>query len=255
MGKGGSGKSTVSSILAKNLSRKGYKILVIDADESNYGLHRQLGLGEPVELIEHLGGTRRIGQKMMEAMRNGKWDEPLAEVLGSSWTISSIPDECLTRKNGMALMQVGKMKHFGEGCACPIGALARNFLQNLVLEDDEVVIVDTEAGVEHLGRGVEKASDLALMVIDPSYESLRLSIKVKEMLEEAGKPVYYVLNRIEDGSSDYLKKKLDPSKVVAEFGNEARLRRAGLAGLEVPERVKGAAALTDFVVNTKEMRG
>ncbi len=247
LGKGGCGKSTVSSILAKNLARKGLSVLVVDTDESNYGLHRQLGIEEPLELMDHLGGKKDLGKKLMEAMKQGR-PEAMSELMGGKWGLSDIPESCLARKDGISLMQIGKVKHFGEGCACPMGALARNFLENLVVKDDEVVIVDTEAGVEHIGRGVERGGDLVLMVIDPSYESLRLSGKVEEMLKEAQKPVFFVINKADEKTADHLVGRLDAAKVVAIFGIEPRLSRAGLTGRAISGRVSGAAKLTNFVM-------
>lgn len=247
LGKGGCGKSTVSSILAKQLAGRGMSVLVIDTDESNYGLHRQLGVDEPIELMDYLGGKKDIGNRLMDAMREGR-PEAMSEMMGSKWSMADIPEKCLSRKDGVSLMQIGKVKHFGEGCACPMGALARSFLENLHLKDGEVAIVDTEAGVEHIGRGVEKGGDLIIMVIDPSYESLRLSNKVSEMLNEVGKPVYFVLNKVDDDAEGFLLGKLDASKVVATLANEPRLGRACLKGREVSARVKGASQLTDFVV-------
>lgn len=248
LGKGGCGKSTISSILAKNLAKNGLSVLVVDTDESNYGLHKQLGVGEPMELMDHLGGKKDLGKKLMESMRKGK-PEAMSQMMGGQWTLSDIPENCLARKDGVALMQIGKVKHFGEGCACPMGALARSFLENLVVKDDEVVIVDTEAGVEHIGRGVEKGGDLVLMVVDPSYESLRLSGKVEAMLAEANKPVFYVINKADRETADYLTSKLDASKVVTAFNSEPRLSRAGLSGREVTSRVSGAKQLTNFVMH------
>jgi CO dehydrogenase maturation factor len=191
LGKGGSGKSTVSALLARGLARKGYSVLVIDSDESNFGLHRQLGMEEPRELMEQLGGRRGAGRQIMESAREGKSIGPLDGNFGTA----DIPPGCLSIKDGVRLLQIGKVKHFGEGCACPIGVLASDFLERLRLAEREVAIVDTEAGLEHLGRGVERGADLVLMVMDPSFESLRLRDKVSTMLEEAGKPLFFVLNR------------------------------------------------------------
>lgn len=244
VGKGGSGKSTVSALLAKKLENKGYRVIIIDADESNYGLHRLMGMNEPKELMELFGGKKEIGRKLLEAIGA----DHKIELFGTRWRIEEIPPECLVTKGGIMLMRIGKIKHFGEGCACPIGALSREFLANLDLNDNEVAIVDTEAGVEHIGRGVETGSDVVLMVVDPSYESLRLSGKVEEMLGEAKKPGYYVINKADKETLEYLSSKLDASKVVAAFGNEPRLCKAGLTGREVSSRISGAARLTDFVI-------
>ena len=71
-GKGGSGKSTISALLAKKLMTKGYRILVVDTDESNYGLSTQLGMNDPKELMEQLGGKKSVVTKMLSALSSGK---------------------------------------------------------------------------------------------------------------------------------------------------------------------------------------
>ena len=78
-------------------------------------------------------------------------------------------------------MAIGKIREFGEGCACPIGAVAREFLKSLRLRDNEFVVVDTDAGIEHFGRGVEESCDLIVAVVEPSYESMQLTNKIVEI--------------------------------------------------------------------------
>ena len=153
LGKGGCGKSTVSSLLAKGLAGRGLSVLVVDTDESNFGLHRQLGVEEPRELLDQLGGKKEMGSRMAEAKRDGG----KGGMLDGHFTMDEIPPDCLSGRDGVKLLQIGKVKHFGEGCACPMGMLAREFLDKLMLKQDEVAIVDTEAGVEHVGRGVERS--------------------------------------------------------------------------------------------------
>ena len=243
MGKGGCGKSTVSSILAKGLSGKGHSVLVVDIDESNFGLHRQLGLDEPKELMEHMGGKKEMGGRIMGAMPNGE----KVDLLKSRFNIDDIPSHCLSSKDGVMLLQIGKVKHFGEGCACPMGTLSRVFLENLVLRKGEVVIVDTEAGVEHVGRGVERAADLVLMVLDPSFESLRLKDKVTVMMEEAGKPFFVVLNRVRPEYEGMLVGRCEPNTIAAVLPEDTRVNQAGFLGEETPLDVQGAEVLLNFI--------
>jgi CO dehydrogenase maturation factor len=173
-GKGGSGKSTVVALLAKSLNRKGLRVLLVDADESNVGVSRLLGSPDGVSLLDSLGGKKDLQKKMMAAFPAGK---PL-ELFTTRWSLGDIPADCLSQAAGIQLMSVGKIQHFGEGCACPMGALAKAFFSNLDTAADEVVVIDAEAGVEHFGRGVEAGCDLILAVVDPSYESILLALPV-----------------------------------------------------------------------------
>ena len=170
-GKGGSGKSTISSLLAKTFITKGYRVLVVDADESNFGLSAQLGLADPKELMEQIGGKIAIKSKMGKFQGDGH----KAPVFSESWRIEDIPGDILSKKDNLYLLEIGKVKHYGEGCACPMGVLSKDFLTHLSLAKNDFAIIDTEAGVEHLGRGIAEGVDLILAIIDPSFESIRLS--------------------------------------------------------------------------------
>lgn len=255
LGKGGSGKSTVTTIIARSISQQGFKVLVVDTDESNLGLHRQLGLPQPKELMEQLGGRTEIGKKIKAAFNNTDKDIA-AEIMQRRWTIEDIPEECRVSDGKVSLMHIGKVKHFGEGCACPMGVLSRSFLEYLDLKDDEVAIVDTEAGVEHIGRGVERFTDLILMVIDPSFESIRLSEHITQMLEKAGKEVHFVLNKIESDDLEFVRRLVDENRIVSVLPMDRDVRSAGLSGNATPIELNGASALIDFIlVEIKQSKG
>jgi CO dehydrogenase maturation factor len=104
-GKGGSGKSTVAALLAKSLQSEGYRILVIDADESNYGLSAQLGLSAPRELMDQIGGKKAVQGKMGKVLGDGH----KAPVFTELWSIDDIPSEVLSKKDKLSLVQIGKV--------------------------------------------------------------------------------------------------------------------------------------------------
>ncbi|MGQ9705261.1 MAG: hypothetical protein ACUVRX_12200 [Actinomycetota bacterium] len=143
-GRGGSGKSTLVALLARELGTRG-KVLVVDADESNLGLGSMLGVEPPADTIMgFLGGKRAVGEKLMARLR-GEGDEEL-RLFGEELTPGSIPGG-ITGGNGMvSMVRVGKIEHSMEGCACPMGAVARSFLKSLSTPDGEWVLLDTEEG-------------------------------------------------------------------------------------------------------------
>ena len=108
-GKGGSGKSTITSLLAKDLKTKGYRVLVVDADESNYGLSALLGMEDPKELMDQLGGRKTVVDKMWAKRSTGE----KAAIFSESWSINKILVECVSKKENLCLLQIGKVKHFG----------------------------------------------------------------------------------------------------------------------------------------------
>lgn len=225
-GKGGSGKSTITTLLAKNLQTKGYRVLVVDADESNYGLSVQLGLSDPKELLDQIGGKKAILEKMFQARGTGE----KAHLFTQNSKIDEIPPECISRKDNLYLLQIGKVKHYGEGCACPMGGLSRDFLKHLQLEAKDVTLIDTEAGVEHLGRGMVSEVDLVLAVLDPSCESIKLSKKITDMAKEAGKNVHFILNRVDAAVAEKMASAVGKEQVVATVPLNATVQEKGLVG-------------------------
>ena len=229
-GKGGCGKSTIATLLARTYQKKGKNVLVIDSDESNYGLHRQLGFELPEDFTHYFGGKRGAFKQ---------YDDK-GYLFDRKWSISDIPEEFLSGEEGLHMLAIGKIAEAEEGCACPMGFTAKMFLDNIESGENDVVITDTEAGVEHFGRGVDKFTDIILMVIDPSYESIRLSEKIYDMGRSLGKPVFFIINKADKDQAGVIKEsiKYKPA-VIAEIPPNPEIMMAGLKGealdCELPE--------------------
>jgi CO dehydrogenase maturation factor len=191
-GKGGSGKSTMCALLARHALKKGWQALVVDADDSNTGLSRMLGFeNPPAPLMSLVGGKARIKEKMGHG----------STLLNSSHIrIKDIPAEYMVAQKGLMLVGIGKILQALEGCACPMGVLCREFLIKLALDDHQIAIVDMEAGVEHFGRGIVEAIDTVLVVVEPSYDSMKMAEKIDELVSAMGKGVAVVLNKMSSGS-------------------------------------------------------
>ncbi|AAM06158.1 P-loop NTPase [Methanosarcina acetivorans] len=232
-GKGGSGKSTIAALLAKALVENGNSVLVIDTDESNFGLHRQLGVDLPPDFMEYFGGKSAVLEKIMQAAP--EWDS--VSFFEGKLSFADIPQAYLSENGEVKLLAIGKIHEVGEGCACSMGILVKEFIEKLRLNHGEVVIVDTEAGIEHFGRGIEKSVDAILMVIDPSYESLRLSEKVAELSGSIGKPIFFVLNKVDKSNEQFMWEAIgDRHTVIAAIPADPTLSLAGLRGEEVMTR-------------------
>lgn len=194
-GKGGSGKSTVAALLAAAVSKQGKQVLVVDADESNIGLFRMLGMEMPEPLMDHLGGKKGFRQRTAAAGNMLGGPSPL---FPDRMTAEELPDACVAGNGGVRALSVGKIHHFGEGCACPMGQLFRLLFESLDLSGQDLVIVDTAAGVEHFGRRLQGQVDQVLCVVDPSFESVHMAERVSALASEAGLPVSVVLNKVTD---------------------------------------------------------
>ena len=195
-GKGGSGKSALTVLMARVLSTN-YKVNVVDSDESNALLPRMLGAEPPKALVEYLGGKGNI-------FKRGEIDIVNAlAAAGRGVRLADLPSEyTASSPEGIRLVSIGKVREYGEGCACPFNFLARALLKSLILDDDEVVLVDTDAGVEHLGRGVEEGCDAILTIADPTAESLVLAGILNEEATRLGKKFWLVANKITPSIAD-----------------------------------------------------
>lgn len=247
-GKGGCGKSTITALLAQTMAREGFNVLVVDNDESNFGLHRQLGLELPEDFLNFFGGKKDLVQRMKASFSSGEE----VKFFDKRWEIADIPGEYVSRDDNISLMAVGKIHDFGEGCACPMGVLAKHLLKNIDAGSNDVVLVDTEAGIEHFGRGVEEGCDALLMVIDPSYESIRLSEKISGLAETAGKDLYYVLNRVEGKTKTVLCEKVPEDRILAILPVMVSVFKAGLLGEKFQVDVPEVDLIASFLMEMKE---
>ena len=186
-GKGGSGKSTITSLLARQAIQMDLSVLVVDADDSNSGLYRMLGFSQPPEPLMSLVGGKSAIQNAM-----GKGSLLTRETIKTE----DIPSDYIIKNHGMMLVGIGKIIQALEGCACPMGVLNREFLKKLNLDSHEIAIVDMEAGIEHFGRGIDEYIDYVLIVVEPSHDSMVLAEKVNEMAAKLNKKVGVVLNKV-----------------------------------------------------------
>jgi CO dehydrogenase maturation factor len=234
-GKGGCGKSTLSALLAKDLAKRGKTVLVIDTDESNMGLHNLLGLEKPDDFMNYFGGKKILFEK--------------TKTLKNEWKIDDLPEDYISRRDNIRLLSVGKIYDFGEGCACPINVLSSKFLEILSLERDEFLIADTDAGVEHFGRGVEKGVDMLLNVIDPSQESILLAKRILKFGNQSGKPVYCVLNKVDNDTREILLDSLGSETVLSVIPEDKRIFMSGLRGEELHSSYEGIKKIADFLID------
>ncbi len=237
-GKGGCGKSTIVALLSKEMAERKNKVLVIDSDESNTGLHLRLGMTKPEDFMNYFGGKKILFEKTKE--------------ITGRWKLDDLPKEYLSEKGNIQLLSMGKIYEFGEGCACPINVLSSRVLEILDVGDKEFLIVDTDAGIEHFGRGVEKGVDSLVVVIEPSKDSILLAQKISNLGKQLGKPTYLVLNRVNHGSEKLLLESIDKEKVIATIPENRDVFMSGLAGKELKISFEGIKQIADRLESEKK---
>lgn len=250
-GKGGSGKSTISTLISRALSARGYGILLVDGDESNVGLHRLLGGEEPVVFMDSFGGKKGFRKKMNSAFPKGNTDVIFAQ----NTKIDEIPKECITDVDGIKLLAVGKIHDPGEGCACPIGSLSKTVLSKLNISENEFVIIDAEAGIEHFGRGIDAMCDMILGVVDPTFESFMLAKKMEDMARKAGKEISFVMNKVDERVEASMNKNIDQDKVVARIPLSNEIFMDSLEGRKMTTDLPEIEKACDLIETKKKKLG
>ena len=193
-GKGGVGKTTLSSTLARLYAAEGRTVLAADVDpDANLGL--ALGLTEEeVNAIVPISKMRQLVEERTGATYTNKFFKLNPQV-------SDIPDKFARDINGVKLLVMGTVETGGGGCVCPEHVMLKSILSALVFRKDDVVIMDMEAGLEHLGRGTAGCMDRFIVVIEPGARSVQTYEKVKQLAADLGVTrVDVVANKIRDDS-------------------------------------------------------
>jgi CO dehydrogenase maturation factor len=177
-GKGGVGKTTLSSLLARYWARKGYRVLAVDADpDANLGS----ALG-----IDTAGIVPVAKMEKLIAERTGAQPGTVGGFFKLNPRVDDLP-EALGRENeGVRLLVMGTVKKGGSGCICPESALLKALVNHLVLYQKDVVIMDMEAGIEHLGRGTAQGVDRLVIVVEPGRRSIETAEKVRQLTTDLG---------------------------------------------------------------------
>lgn len=189
-GKGGVGKTMLSSLLSAILTQLGYSVLAIDADP-NATLATALGFPYPERIIPISEMSDLIEE------RTGARPGQMASCFKLNPRVDDIPEKYWVEHNGIKLMVMGRLKKGGSGCYCPENAFLETLLAHILLRRDEVVLVDMEAGVEHLGRATARAVDKMIIVVEPSKASMETAYRIRELARDIGlESIAAVANKI-----------------------------------------------------------
>ncbi|MHA1710524.1 MAG: nucleotide-binding protein [Candidatus Freyarchaeota archaeon] len=193
VGKGGVGKTTIAGTLARLLAKKGFDVFAIDVDPS-MNLYSSLGI--PKEVASRITPISEMNDLIEE--RTGAKPGSIGSVFILNPKVSDLPDRFkIIGPDGVKLLVAGTVVNPGGGCLCPSNALVRALISHMILRRDEVVILDMEAGVEHLGRGTAKNVDAMLIVVEPGAKSVDLAKRIKKLALGLGvKNVFLVGNKI-----------------------------------------------------------
>ena len=210
-GKGGVGKTTLSSTLARLYADEGRTVLAADVDpDANLGL----ALGMTEEEVNSIVPVSKMKQLAKE--RTGANDMNSFYKLNPQ--VSDLPDKLAKEINGVKLLVMGTVDTGGSGCVCPEHVMLKAILSSLTYRKDDVVIMDMEAGLEHLGRGTAGNMDQFIVVIEPGARSVQTYHNVKRLAADLGvKQVRVVANKVRDSRDEEFVKSAIPAEDLLGF--------------------------------------
>ncbi len=177
-GKGGVGKTTLSSLLARHWAKKGYRVLAVDADpDANLGSALGIDTSDivPIAKMEDLIYERTESKK-----------GTVGGFFKMNPKVDDLPAALGKEKDGVRLLVMGTVKKGGGGCICPESVMLKALISHLVLYEKDLVILDMEAGIEHLGRGTAQGVDRFVIVVEPGQRSIETAAKVRQLTSDIG---------------------------------------------------------------------
>jgi CO dehydrogenase maturation factor len=236
-GKGGVGKTLLAAYLSKMFAKDGYSVLAIDADP-DANLAATLGFPAP-ESIVPISDMKDLVEE-----RTGTGGGKPSPYFKLNPKVDDIPEKYAVKYNGLRLMRMGRVKQGGSGCYCGENTLVRSLLAHLLLASNEVIILDTAAGIEHLSRGTAKAVDKLIIVVEPGRRSIETAREITKLAQDIGiENIAVAGNKVRsDTEKEYIKSHLtgyeflgfipfDQAIVDADLGNRSVLEASpGVTG-------------------------
>jgi CO dehydrogenase maturation factor len=249
-GKGGVGKTTLASLLAYIYTQRGQRVLAIDADP-NANLASALGF--PEEVVAQITPIAEMEELIYE--RTGAKPGEYGGFFKLNPRVDDIPDRFSAEWRGVRLLVMGSIKGGGSGCVCPESALLKNLVTHLLLQRSEVIILDMEAGIEHLGRGTAQAVDAMIVVVEPGQRSLQTAQTISRLAADIGiNEIYVVGNKVRgQADRDFITEGLPGFKILGFLSESPLAIEADRRGISVfdldPQMVEEAQAIADGLSN------
>jgi len=248
-GKGGVGKTTLTSLLAYTFVDRGFQVLAIDADPSPC-----LGasLGFPETLLKNLTPIAKMEELIYE--RTGAQPGSIGGFFKLNPRVDDLPDRFSALHHGVRLLALGAVEMGGAGCICPESAILRALITHILLRRDEVVLLDMYAGVEHLGRATADAVDAMLIVVEPTQRSLATAAQIKSLAEDVRLThLYLVGSRVQDDKDRSFIESGSPGlPVIGHIPDDPRVRQADREGVDVyhlaPELAQTSQSIADILI-------
>jgi CO dehydrogenase maturation factor len=249
-GKGGVGKTTLTSLLAYSCVDLGYNVLAIDADPSPC-----LGasLGFPQEKLAGLTPIAKMDELIYE--RTGAEPGTTGGYFKLNPRVDDIPDRFSATYRGIRLLELGAVELGGAGCICPESALLRTLITHILLRRDEMVLLDMYAGVEHLGRATADAVDAMLIVVEPTARSLATAEQITKLARDIKLSNLYIVGSKVQNEEDrkFIAEHAPGLEVLGFVPDDPRVREADRRGNSLHDIAPDLASVArEIVLNLRD---
>ena len=246
-GKGGVGKTTTSALLAKALQASGHEVVAIDCDPDS-NLAACMGYPQ-AETLQPLVGLKDLIEEKM-----GVQPGTTGGMFRLNPFVDDIPERFAVNIGGVRVLVAGAVKKGGAGCYCPENSMVRALIAHLLTDAKTDLILDMEAGVEHLSRGTVRNVDALLVVADPSLRAVETALRIRELAGQLGlRQVFGIGNKIRsEKDARFLAEAMPGWEFAGLLPYDDTLRDAEMSGRAVSEgatreTLAAVAKITEFL--------
>ena len=244
-GKGGVGKTTLTALLAQSYADMGRQVLAVDADPSPCLAG---ALGFPPELRAQLHPIAEMDALIEE--RTGAKPGTVGGFFTLNPRVDDIPDRFSVLHRGVRLLEMGSVELGGSGCICPESAMLKTLFTHLLFRQDDILLLDMYAGVEHLGRATVDFVDAMLVVVEPTRRSLGTAAQIRKLANDIGlQRLYLAGNKVRnEEEAKFLEAEMPDIPLLGYLPADLKVQEADRLGVPVYDYVESLKSSAEQII-------